>query len=168
MQERLKQKVHASKCRSDPLSLTPALIISPPVSSFTSITANSVAGANDSQTADLACKPFFKVYGAQNPFTCQPIQHKAGSKLIQEFHAESKERKQKELVSCRHVLSTECDLSKAPRRKTDGSIVLDTEFYAVKLYTAAGGIKFIKMRNGAVEKQVRVNIGKLPIGYRCL
>ena len=66
----------------------------------------------------------------------------------------------------RHVLSTECDLSKAPRRKTDGSIVLDTEFYAVKLYAKEGGSKLIRRRSGAVERQLGVFLNKLPIAYR--
>lgn len=65
-----------------------------------------------------------------------------------------------------HALSTDCDLSKAPRRRTDGAIVLDTEFYAVRLYAKEGGVKLLKRASGAVERQVRVNIGQLPIAYR--
>ena len=64
------------------------------------------------------------------------------------------------------MLSTDCDLGKAPRRRTDGAIVLDSEFYTAKLYTADGGVKLIKRKSGAVERQHRVNSGKLPIGYR--
>ena len=67
---------------------------------------------------------------------------------------------------CRHALSTDCDLSKAPRRRTDGAIVLDTEFYVTKFYTTDGGVKMIKRQSGSIERQYRVNMGKLPIGYR--
>ena len=64
-------------------------------------------------------------------------------------------------------MSTECDLSKAPRRQTDGAVVLDTEFYAYKLYNSSeGDAKLIARKNGAIERQYRVNLGKLPIGYR--
>jgi len=65
-----------------------------------------------------------------------------------------------------HALSTDCDLSKAPRRRTDGSIVLDTEFYAVRLYAKEGAVKLLKRASGAVERQLRVNMGQLPIAYR--
>lgn len=67
--------------------------------------------------------------------------------------------------SGRHVLTTNCNLSKAPRRRTDHSLVLDTEKYAAKLYTTDGGIKLIKRPNGDVEKQYRLNIGQLPVAY---
>lgn len=66
----------------------------------------------------------------------------------------------------RHALSTDCDLSKAPRRRTDGAIVLDSEFYTVKLYTSDGGVKLISRKNGSVERQIRINLGQVPIGYR--
>ena len=68
--------------------------------------------------------------------------------------------------ACRHALSTDCDLSKAPRRRTDGAIVLDTDFYVAKLYTQDGEAKLIKRESGNVERQFRVYMGKLPIGYR--
>lgn len=66
----------------------------------------------------------------------------------------------------RHALSTDCDLSKAPRRRTDGAIVLDTDFYVTKLYTTDGGVKLIKRQSGNVERQHRIKMGNLPIGYR--
>lgn len=67
---------------------------------------------------------------------------------------------------CRHALSTDCDLSKAPRRRTDGAIVLDMDFYVVKLYTETGSTKLVRRRSGNIERQFRINMGKLPIGYR--
>ena len=69
--------------------------------------------------------------------------------------------------ACSHALSTDCDLSKAPRRCTDGSIVLDTDFYTVRLYAKDGGVKLLRRASGAVERQLRVNMGQLPIAYRC-
>lgn len=66
----------------------------------------------------------------------------------------------------RHALSTDCDLSKAPRRRTDGAIVLDTDFYVIKLYTTDGDCKLLKRKSGQVERQHRVNLGLLPIAYR--
>lgn len=56
--------------------------------------------------------------------------------------------------------------SQAPRRRTDGAAVVDTERYQVKLYTTPGGEKLIKRRGGAVEKQYRLNLGRLPVAYR--
>jgi hypothetical protein len=54
----------------------------------------------------------------------------------------------------------------APRRRSDGAAVVDTERYQVKLYTTPGGEKLIKRRGGTVEKQYRLNIGRLPVAYR--
>ena len=34
------------------------------------------------------------------------------------------------------------------------------------MYTSDGGVKFLKRRAGAVEKQYRFNVGKLPIAYK--
>ncbi|BDA44464.1 probable UPF0428 protein CXorf56 homolog at N-terminal half [Coccomyxa sp. Obi] len=68
--------------------------------------------------------------------------------------------------SGRHVLTTNCDLSRAPKRRTDGSTVLDTAVYTYKLYTVDGGVKVLKRKNGQIEKQYRQNAGKLPIAYR--
>lgn len=70
------------------------------------------------------------------------------------------------MMKCRHALSTDCNLSKAPRRRTDGAIVVDTDFYVVQLYTVDGATKLIKRKSGSVERQFRVTMGKLPVGYR--
>lgn len=68
--------------------------------------------------------------------------------------------------SGRHVLTTNCDLSRAPKRRTDGSTVLDTAAYTYKLYTVDGGVKVLKRKSGQIEKQYRQIVGKLPIAYR--
>lgn len=68
--------------------------------------------------------------------------------------------------SGRHVLTTDCNLDRAPKRRTDKSAVIDTEKHQVKIYAREAGPKFIKRRNGAIEKQLRINCGKLPVGYR--
>ena len=38
--------------------------------------------------------------------------------------------------------------------------------YQVKLYTTEGGTKLIKRKSGAIERQYRQNVGKLPVAYR--
>lgn len=49
--------------------------------------------------------------------------------------------------SGKHVLTTDCDLSKAPRRRTDHSLVIDTTKHTVRLYnTSDGGEKLIRRR----------------------
>mmetsp|Transcript_5159 Transcript_5159/g.14829 ORF Transcript_5159/g.14829 Transcript_5159/m.14829 type:complete len:235 (-) Transcript_5159:303-1007(-) len=68
--------------------------------------------------------------------------------------------------SGRHVLTTDCNIDKAPKRRTDAASVIDTEKYQVKLYALETGPKLIKRRSGAIERQYRLNCGKLPIGYR--
>lgn len=68
--------------------------------------------------------------------------------------------------SGRHAFTTTCNLTKAPRRRTDDAAVIDTQKYQLKLYTSEAGAKLIKRKNGAIEKQYRLTIGKLPIGYR--
>ena len=45
--------------------------------------------------------------------------------------------------------------------------MLDTSAYTFKLYTRDGGVKLLKRRSGAIEKQYRQNVGKLPVAYRC-
>ncbi len=37
----------------------------------------------------------------------------------------------------------------------------------VKLYASECGPKLIKRHTGAIERQFRLQCGKLPIGYRC-
>lgn len=44
--------------------------------------------------------------------------------------------------------------------------MVDTEQYQLKLYTTPGGEKLIKRRSGAIEKQYRLNVGRLPVAYR--
>ncbi|GIL70154.1 hypothetical protein Vretimale_3401 [Volvox reticuliferus] len=68
--------------------------------------------------------------------------------------------------SGRHAFTIDADLKKMPRRRTDGAYVIDTDEHTVKLYTADGGVKFIKRQNGTVEKQYRLNLGQLPIAYK--
>ena len=48
--------------------------------------------------------------------------------------------------SGKHALTTDCNLSQAPRRRTDHALVIDTQQHTVKLYTTDGGSKFIKRR----------------------
>lgn len=50
--------------------------------------------------------------------------------------------------------------------RTDGATVLDTAAYTHKLYTNEGGVKLLKRKSGAIEKQYRQNIGKLAVAYR--
>ena len=45
--------------------------------------------------------------------------------------------------------------------------MIDTQRYTVRLYTSSGGTKMIRRHNGAIERQYRLNIGKLPVAYRC-
>ena len=40
--------------------------------------------------------------------------------------------------------AADVDMKKLPRRRTDGSYVVDTKLHTVKLYTSDGGIKLIK------------------------
>lgn len=65
-----------------------------------------------------------------------------------------------------HALTTDCNLNKAPRRRTDHALVIDTSKCMVKHYGEDGGVKLLKRRSGALEKQYRINIGKLPFAYR--
>lgn len=49
--------------------------------------------------------------------------------------------------SGKHILTTDCDLSKAPRRRTDHALVIDTDKYTVRLYNHAdGGEKLLRRR----------------------
>lgn len=68
--------------------------------------------------------------------------------------------------SGQHTLTTNCNLSKAPRRRTDGARVIDTKVYTVKLYTVDGGSKVIRRHGGNCEKQYRFTIGILPVAYK--
>lgn len=64
-----------------------------------------------------------------------------------------------------HAFTTDCDLNKLPRRRTDNSRILDMEKHAIRLQTSDGGEKLIKRFDGRIERQLRLNIGKLPIAY---
>lgn len=65
-----------------------------------------------------------------------------------------------------HALTTSCELARAPKRKTDGASVIDTEVHTAKLYTTDGGVKVIRRANGSLEKQHRQNVGICPVAYR--
>lgn len=68
--------------------------------------------------------------------------------------------------SGKHALTTDCNLATAPRRRTDHALVLDTQAFLVKLYTTDGGAKLLRRKSGEVERQIRYNVGKLPVAYR--
>ena len=68
--------------------------------------------------------------------------------------------------SGRHAMTANCDLRRVPRRRTDNSAVIDTQRYKVRLYATGSGAKLIKRKSGAIERQFRLNLGKLPIAYR--
>ena len=36
----------------------------------------------------------------------------------------------------------------------------------VQLYATDGGVKLLKRSNGDLERQYRLNVGKLPVAYR--
>lgn len=68
--------------------------------------------------------------------------------------------------SGKHALTTDANLSEAPRRATDHALVVDTMKHTVKLHAIDGGTKFIRRSGGKVEKQYRLSVGGLPFGYR--
>eukprot|EP00803_Ostreobium_quekettii_P008936 evm.model.scf_153.1 EVM.evm.TU.scf_153.1 scf_153:4386-6340(-) len=70
--------------------------------------------------------------------------------------------------SGKHAFTTNCDISKLPRRRTDGSIVLDTSQHMIRMSTHATdtGAKLLRRKDGKIERQFGINIGKLPIAYR--
>ncbi len=86
------------------------------------------------------------------------------------LHCGACRRRAARLLCCRfsgkHALTTNCELRRAPRRRTDGASVVDTQVYTAKLYTTDGGAKLIRRPEGHIEKQYRQNLGKLPIAYR--
>ncbi len=63
-------------------------------------------------------------------------------------------------------MTTDCNLFTAPRRNTDHSIVIDTSTFSVKLYAESCGVKFLRRKSGAIEKQYRLQIDAVPIAYR--
>eukprot|EP01023_Acetabularia_acetabulum_P065017 TRINITY_DN8557_c0_g1_i1.p3 TRINITY_DN8557_c0_g1~~TRINITY_DN8557_c0_g1_i1.p3 ORF type:complete len:237 (+),score=29.73 TRINITY_DN8557_c0_g1_i1:134-844(+) len=66
------------------------------------------------------------------------------------------------------ALTTDCDLEKLPRRRTDCSHILDTNTHMLKLYTQRQQQPtFVQRTDGEIERQYRENLmqGDLPIGY---
>jgi uncharacterized membrane protein YgcG len=61
--------------------------------------------------------------------------------------------------------AADVDIDTLPRRRTDNARVLDQSKHLVKLYTADGGVKLLRRRGGAVERQHRLNVGRLPVAY---
>eukprot|EP00873_Tetraselmis_striata_P040990 jgi/Tetstr1/461254/TSEL_006384.t1 len=68
--------------------------------------------------------------------------------------------------SGKHALTTDVDMSFLPVRPADNSRVLDTNKFMARLYTEDGGVKYIRRRNGKLEKQYRQVLGRLPVAYR--
>mmetsp|Transcript_23431 Transcript_23431/g.51441 ORF Transcript_23431/g.51441 Transcript_23431/m.51441 type:complete len:241 (-) Transcript_23431:392-1114(-) len=68
--------------------------------------------------------------------------------------------------SGKHAFTLDGDLGKMPKRRTDGSRIVDTQNHHVKLYTSDGGVKLIKRKDGKIERQHRLNVGKLPVAYK--
>ena len=66
-----------------------------------------------------------------------------------------------------HVLITDADLSRLPKRRTDGARVLDTEKHTVRLKaTPEPKAVLIRREGGALEKQYRYACGALPVCYK--
>lgn len=69
--------------------------------------------------------------------------------------------------SGQHVLTTDCDLTRAPRRKTDGAFQIDTQQHVAQLHhTQQGEEVLLKQDTGLLERQFRILVGKLPFAYR--
>ena len=69
--------------------------------------------------------------------------------------------------SGRHALTIDCELTRLPRRRTDGARIVKLDEHQIKLYTTDGGMKLIKReKDGSIERQYRLNIGRLPIAYK--
>ncbi|GAX83996.1 hypothetical protein CEUSTIGMA_g11421.t1 [Chlamydomonas eustigma] len=68
--------------------------------------------------------------------------------------------------SGKHAFTIDVDINKLPKRRTDGAKIADLDKYYVKLYTTDGGMKLIKRKDGKIDRQFRLNIGKLPIAYK--
>jgi uncharacterized protein len=70
------------------------------------------------------------------------------------------------LFSChlalRHV-HTDCDIKRLPRRRTDGSYIVDTEAHTIKLYTTPGATKLIKRFSLAVAQVRKVFLNMCSI-----
>mmetsp|Transcript_11992 Transcript_11992/g.33731 ORF Transcript_11992/g.33731 Transcript_11992/m.33731 type:complete len:232 (+) Transcript_11992:176-871(+) len=68
--------------------------------------------------------------------------------------------------SGKHALTTDVDLALLPLRPADSSRVMDTNKFMCKVYADDGGLKVIRRKSGKLEKQYRLNIGRLPVAYR--
>ncbi|KAL6756952.1 hypothetical protein V8C86DRAFT_2612421 [Haematococcus lacustris] len=67
----------------------------------------------------------------------------------------------------KHAFTIDCDINKLPKRRTDGSRIVDQTEHTMKLYTTDGGTKLLKRHNGKIERQQRLNVGPLPVAYKC-
>ena len=68
------------------------------------------------------------------------------------------------------VLITDCNLFSLPRRRKDGSIILDRTKYVCRLLSEASDNKTTAIRrdNGnSIEKQTRYYCGDVPVCYEC-
>jgi len=68
-----------------------------------------------------------------------------------------------------HALTTNVNLATAERRRTDHSLIVDTQGSGVvmKLYAKDGvDVVYVKRENGGTERQYRVMMEDVPIGYR--
>jgi|TARA_B110000977_G_scaffold62291_1_gene84722 uncharacterized protein YggU (UPF0235/DUF167 family) len=66
-----------------------------------------------------------------------------------------------------HVLITDAELAKLPKRKTDSARVLDTEKYTVRLKAVSDGkATMLRREGGKVERQYRYMCGDLPVCYK--
>ena len=66
-----------------------------------------------------------------------------------------------------HVLITDAELARLPKRKTDAARVVDTEKYTVRLKAVADGkATMIRREGGKVERQYRYMCGELPVCYK--
>jgi len=67
-----------------------------------------------------------------------------------------------------NALILDCALESLPKRKTDGSAVIEAKTHMYKLTLDKGEHKLIK-RSGGLERQYRLNCSKceLPIAYQC-
>ncbi|KAI8467127.1 MAG: hypothetical protein J3K34DRAFT_387095 [Monoraphidium minutum] len=67
--------------------------------------------------------------------------------------------------SGRHAFTSDVDIDTLPRRRTDNARVLDPAKHTVRLYTTDGGVKLLRRADGAIERQHRLNVGRLPVAY---
>ncbi|KIY95070.1 hypothetical protein MNEG_12893 [Monoraphidium neglectum] len=67
--------------------------------------------------------------------------------------------------SGRHAFTSDVDIDTLPRRRADNSRILDQSKHTVRLYTSDGGVKLLRRKDGAVERQHRLNVGRLPVAY---